>query len=65
MLHNIFPCPVYTTKRDANLSFKEDEDIKDIIKKGMHKNYSNSTSQNSYIFNDRLQEIKQFCQHCG
>jgi uncharacterized protein (TIGR02466 family) len=61
-LHGIFPCPVYIAKRDVELSSKEDKDIEDIIKKGMYKNFLNSTSKNSYIFNDKLKNIKQFCE---
>ena len=62
VLHGIFPCPVYIVKRDSELSSKEDKDIEDIIKEGMYKNFLNSTSKNSYIFNDKLKNIKQFCE---
>jgi len=63
VLHGIFPCPVYIVKRDLELSPKEDTDIEDIIKKeGMYKNAGNSTSNNTYIFNDKLKKIKQFCE---
>jgi len=61
-LTGIFPCPVYIVKRNVGLSPKEDKDIEDIIKKGMYKNFLNSTSKNSYIFNDKLKNIKQFCE---
>ena len=61
-LHGIFPTPVYIAKRDLEFSPKEDTDIKDIIKEGMNKNQNNATSVNTYIFNSKLQEIKQFCE---
>jgi uncharacterized protein (TIGR02466 family) len=63
VLHGIFPCPVYIVKRDSELSSKEDKDIEDIIKEGMKNQKSgNATSVNSYIFNSKLKEIKQFCE---
>jgi len=62
-IHGIFPCPVYITKRDTNLSPKEAKEIRKIIdKEGMHKNAGNTTSNNSYIFNGKLKKIKQFCE---
>jgi uncharacterized protein (TIGR02466 family) len=61
-IHNIFPTPVYIVKRDLDLSPKEDKDIEDVIKEGMHLNYNNSTTTNSYIFNSKLKDIKQFCE---
>ena len=61
-VRGIFPTPVYIAKRDLEFSPKEDTDIKDIIKEGMNKNQNNATSVNTYIFNSKLQEIKQFCE---
>jgi len=61
-IHGIFPCPVYITKRDTNLSPKEEKEIRKIIKEGMYRNHGNSTSNNSYIFNGKLKKIKQFCE---
>ena len=61
-LHGLFPCPVYIVNRDSNLSPKENKDIEDIIEEGMSRNTSNSLSINSYIFNSKLKEIKQFCE---
>ena len=61
--HGIFPCPVYITKRDTNISPKEAKEIRKIIdKEGMTKNYGNSSSNNSDIFNGKLKKIKQFCE---
>jgi len=61
-IHGIFPCPVYITKRDTNLSPKEEKEIRKIVKEGMHKNTGNSDSINSNIFNGKLKKIKQFCE---
>ena len=61
-LHGIFPSPVYIVNRDLELSSKEDKDIEDIIEEGMKQNPSNVSSINSYIFNSKLKEIKQFCE---
>ena len=61
-MHGIFPCPVYVVKRDSNLSPKEEKEIEGIIKEGMYPNHGNSSSNNSYIFNDKLKKIKQFCE---
>jgi len=61
-LNGIFPSPVYIVNRDLELSSKEDKDIEDIIKGGLRSNSGNSTSSNSYIFDDKLKKIKQFCE---
>ena len=67
-IHGIFPCPVYIVKRDSGISLKEKKDIKDVIGGDMHKasggmrqNFGNSISEDTYIFNSKLKEIKQFC----
>ena len=61
-LHGLFPTPVYVGKRDTNLTPREEKEIKEIIDEGVHNNISNITSNNSYIFDDKLKEIKQFCE---
>jgi uncharacterized protein (TIGR02466 family) len=62
-MHGIFPTPVYIAKRDSNLSFKEEKEIRKIIEEeGMYRNIGNSASNNSYIFNGKLNKIKQFCE---
>ena len=61
-INSIFSCPVYTTKRDSILTPEEERDIAKIVKEGMYKNEGNSTSNNNYIFDDKLKEIKQFCE---
>jgi len=61
-LSGIFPCPVYTVNRNLELSPEEDKDIEDIIKEGLNKSTANACSVNTYIFNNKLKEIKQFCE---
>ena len=64
LINNIFPCPVYTVIRDSNLNTTEIKEIEDIIEEGMEgKNeVNNSTSTNSYIFDTRLHNLKEFCE---
>ena len=61
-IHIIFPCPLYIVKRDTNISPKEEKEIGEIVKEGMHYSVGNSISNNSDIFNGKLKEIKQFCE---
>ena len=62
-IHSIFPTPVYIAKRDSNLSFKEEKEIRKIIEEeGMYRNIGNSTSNNSDIFDGKLKKLKQFCE---
>ena len=56
----LFPTPVFVAKSNSDLTSKEE--IEKIIQQGMKKNTSNSTSINSYIFNENLKELKQFCE---
>ena len=59
----VFPCPVYITGRDSDLNSTEEKEIEDIInKEGMYKNTYNEVSQNSYIFDTRLHNLKEFCE---
>ena len=62
VIHGVFPCPVYITKRDSNLSPREEKEIGKIIKEGMGGNMGNSSTTNGFIFDDKLKEIKQFCE---
>ena len=62
VLNGIFPIPVYFAKRDSNLSPKEEKEIEKIVEEGMYKNTGNSNSNNNYIFNGKLKNIKQFCE---
>ena len=61
-LHGVFPLPVFIVKRDLEISPKEDKDIEDIFKEGIRKSAANACSVNTYIFNNKLKEIKQFCE---
>ena len=61
-INGIFPCPVYIVKRDSVLDSTEEKEIGKIVEEGMHKSTGNSISNNSYIFNDKLKKIKQFCE---
>jgi len=60
MIESVFPCPVYIVKSDSKFTY--DEEIGNIIEEGMYYNGSNSTSSDSYIFDTKLKEIKQFCE---
>jgi len=63
MIYGVFPCPIYIEKRDSNVSLKEEKEIRKIVKEGMHINIGgNLTSNDSYIFNGKLKNIKQFCE---
>ena len=61
-IHGLFPTPVYIAKRDSDLIPREEKEIEKIIQEGMQKNTGNSSSINSYIFNENLKELKQFCE---
>jgi len=62
MIHHIFPCPVYIIKRDSDLTPIEENEIEQIVKDGMRPNVGNTISINSNIFNDKLKNLKQFCE---
>ena len=56
----VFPIPVYVTKSNSDLTSKEE--IENIIQEGIHKSAGNSKTNNSYIFDKNLKELKQFCE---
>ena len=62
VINGIFPCPVYITKRDLNLSSKEEKEIEKLVKGGIKSNVGNFKTLNSYIFDSKLKKIKQFCE---
>ena len=62
LLQGIFPCPVYIVKRYSNLTFDEKKEIDNIFKEGIEKNTGNSLSNNSYIFDTKLKNLKEFCE---
>ena len=66
-IESIFPFPIYMAKRDTDLDTTEKKEIEDVIEEGMtdpagEPNGGNWTSHNSYIFNTKLKNIKQFCE---
>ena len=66
-IEGIFPLPLYMAKRNSDLEHSEREEIKDIIDEGMmdpgdgNSLGGNWTTHNSYIFNTKLEKLKQFC----
>ena len=62
-IYSLFPSAGSITKRDSDLNPREEKEIEKIIKNGMHRNVDNSGSNNSYIFNENLKELKQFCEY--
>ena len=63
MIYSTFPVPVYQTERKKPLDLTEEKEIEDIIEEGMRKNVKNSNSINDYIFDTKLKNIKEFCDH--
>ena len=66
-INGIFPCPVYVTKRDTNLDSTEEKEIEDIIAEGMFLDGTCGEAQdqhtdNTYIFNTNLKNLKEFCE---
>jgi len=63
-LNSLFSTPIYSAVRDwEDLDSKQEEaEVENIIKEGMLRSAGNSQSINSYIFNDKLKNIKQFCE---
>ena len=57
----ILPIPVYKTEEELNISETESEEIKSIIEEGVHDRLGNLRSDNSYIFDNKLKKIKEFC----
>ena len=61
-IKGIFPCPVYFAHRNSDLDSSEIKDIEDIINEGIHPSVSNSVSQNNFIFDTKLKNLKEFCE---
>ena len=63
VIHKVFPCPVYIVKRDSNLTFDEEKEIEDIIKEGTRKvGDLDFYTDNFYIFDTKLKNLKEFCE---
>jgi len=60
-INGIFPTPVYIARSNSDLT--SNEEIQKIIKEGMVDNDNNLSSENNYIFDENLKELKQFCEH--
>ena len=59
----MFPCPVYVTKRDSNSDSIEEKEIEDIIKEGLCKDGDlDHLTNNTYIFDTKLKNLKEFCE---
>ena len=59
----IFPCPLYVTKRDSNSDSIEEKEIEDIIKEGLYKDGDlDHYTDNTYIFDTKLKNLKEFCE---
>jgi len=59
----LFPTPVYTIKRDSDLDSSEEKDIEDIIEGGIHQDGTlDHHSDNTYIFDTKLKNLKEFCE---
>ena len=61
-IHGLFPIPVYQTQRESDIDSTEEKEIEDIIEEGMIKNLNRYYSNNSYIFDTRLYNLKEFCE---
>jgi len=62
-IESIFPCPIYHTQRNSDLESSEMKEIEDILEKGMRQTDPNHyVSNNTYIFNTKLYNIKEFCE---
>ena len=63
-IEGIFPTPLYIAKRDSDLDSTEKKEIEDIIEEEMYKDATdgNWSTHNTYIFNNKLKKLKQFCE---
>ena len=61
-IEGLFPCPLYFAHRDSDINVKEFGDVDSIIEEGLHNNKYNSTSNNSYVFDNKFKQIKEFCE---
>ena len=74
---NIFPTPVYVTKRETELTSSEMEDIKDLTEKEKWREETGAmgqtsaeekkflvhrTKEHTYIFDTKLDSLKKFCE---
>jgi len=62
VIKGIFPSPIYCIDGDLDLKPLEVKEIESIVEEGMHRNKYNSASNNSYIFDTKLSNLKEFCE---
>jgi len=62
IIHNLFPVPVYQTYRESGLDSTEKKEIEDIVDEGMIPNLNRYYTNNSYIFDTKLKNLKEFCE---
>ena len=59
----IYASPVYVTKKDSNSDSIEEKEIEDIIKEGLYKDGDlDHYTDNTYIFDIKLKNLKEFCE---
>ena len=65
-VHGVFPQPVYVVNRGGSgysvLNATEQKEVAEIIEEGLKPNTFNQSTINNYIFNERLEKLKQFCE---
>jgi uncharacterized protein (TIGR02466 family) len=67
-IESLFCTPVYLTHKDTGLSLSEMEEVKGIINEDMHSIHFESsghrrpTHDDSYIFETKLKNLKEFCE---
>ena len=65
-IYGLFPQPVYFVNRGSfdysGLDSTEQKEVTEIIEEGVKPNTHNQSTFNSYIFNERLGKLKQFCE---
>tara|TARA_B100000586_G_C20093779_1_gene421364 strand:- start:277 stop:900 length:624 start_codon:yes stop_codon:yes gene_type:complete len=61
-IFSLFPCPLYHINRGIDLSHKEETDLKNITDNGFISNKYNSICKDTYVFNNKLEKLKQFCE---
>ena len=62
-IESIFPVPIYQTLRlldHEEILSREKNEIQEIIDSGLTRNQHNSLSKDTYIFNSRLKDLKNF-----
>ena len=61
-IDGIFPTPLYMFNRGTGISDSEKEEFSEIIGEGLCSNLYNSTTRNTHIFNNRLSQLRSFCE---